>query len=88
MIDDRRLRPTVSLIVAHNEILPDRPDASGKSDLLFGDPLKVVAVFDPCDLLDILLRGVEENQNRRGPGLGSQWVINGNKTDSVRSTLR
>ena len=58
-----RCRPTVSLVVAHDEILPDRRDASGKANLVGADSLKEDSILHSCDLLDILLGAIEEHQN-------------------------
>ena len=59
----RWLGTTVSLVVAHDELASDGPDASGEADLVSADSLKEDSLFHPCDLLDMFLGTVEENEN-------------------------
>ena len=64
VINVRRLRPAVGIVVPHDEILAHSTDRSGVSDPLWGDALKNGAVFHCGNLSRILLRGVPEDENR------------------------
>src|SRR2546426_57725 len=72
MVNGRRCSSTIRPIVAHDKVFLNRANASRKADLAGRDPLKVVAVFRPGDLVDILFGAVEENQKRRDSVYGTQ----------------
>ena len=71
MVEGRRFRVAI-LVVPFDEVLPDCIDSSGIADLVGHVSHKVVTVCRPCDLVNILLGTVEENQNGREPVYGTQ----------------
>src|ERR1700733_11129141 len=65
VVNRRRLWSTVRIIMAHDEVLSHRGDASGKPDLVGGDALKKIPVFHGSDCAGVIRRAIPENENRR-----------------------
>ena len=62
-----RLWSSISVVVARNEVLPNRVNRSRKADLLSSNPLKKDSILHAGNLSGVLIGAVPENENGRDP---------------------